>query len=67
MIEVLISTTIIAFTLMGLVSLQMATLKYQKVAHFRSLASQLEADMADHVHANATSVTTTIGSGVDNL
>lgn len=62
MIEVLISITITAFALLGLAGLQMAALKYQKVAHFRSLASQLGADMADRVRANATSVTTTIGT-----
>lgn len=63
MIEVLISITITTFALLGLAGLQMAALKYQKVAHFRSLASQLGVDMADRVRANAPSVTTTIGSG----
>ncbi|AMP01412.1 type IV pilus modification protein PilV [Collimonas arenae] len=62
MIEVLISITITAFALLGLAGLQMAALKYQKVAHFRSVASQLGADMADRVRANATSVTTTVGT-----
>jgi type IV pilus assembly protein PilV len=63
MIEVLISITITAFALLGLAGLQMAALKYQKVAHFRSLGSQLGADMADRVRANATSITTTVGGG----
>ena len=57
MIEVLVAITISAFALLGLAGLQVAALKYQKVANFRSLASQYGADMADRIRANATSVT----------
>lgn len=63
MIEVLISITISAFALLGLAGLQMAALKYQKVAHFRSLASQFGADMADRIRANASPVTKAVNSG----
>ncbi|WP_081992824.1 type IV pilus modification protein PilV [Collimonas arenae] len=66
MIEVLIAITISAFALLGLAGLQMAALKYQKVAHFRSLASQLGADMADRIRANASPVTKTAASGASN-
>ncbi|NKI72649.1 type IV pilus modification protein PilV [Collimonas pratensis] len=63
MIEVLISVTISAFALLGLAGLQMAALKYQKVAHFRSQASQFGADMADRIRANASPVTRAVSSG----
>lgn len=63
MIEVLIAITISAFALLGLAGLQMAALKYQKVAHFRSLASQFGADMADRIRANASPVTKAVNSG----
>ena len=53
MIEVLISITISAFALLGLAGLQVAALRYQKVANFRSLASQYGSDMGDRIRANA--------------
>lgn len=52
MIEVLIAITISAFALLGLAGLQVASLKYQKTAQFRTLASQYSADMADRIRAN---------------
>lgn len=52
MIEVLISITIASFALLGLAGLQVTSLKYQKTAQFRSLASQYSADMADRMRAN---------------
>ncbi len=52
LIEVLIAITIASFALLGLAALQVAGLKYQKVAHYRSLASQYSADLADHMRAN---------------
>lgn len=58
MIEVLIAVTISAFALLGLAGLQVASLRYQKVANFRSLASQYGADMTDRIRANASAVTT---------
>lgn len=63
MIEVLISIAISAFALLGLAGLQMTALKYQKVAHFRSLASQFGADMADRIRANASAVTKAATTG----
>lgn len=57
MIEVLIAVTISAFALLGLAGLQVASLRYQKVANFRSLASQYGADMTDRIRANASAVT----------
>jgi type IV pilus assembly protein PilV len=62
MIEVLVSITISAFALLGLAGLQVASLRYQKVANFRSLASQYAADMADRIRANASAVTTSATS-----
>ncbi|MEO6936389.1 MAG: type IV pilus modification protein PilV [Collimonas sp.] len=53
MIEVLISITISAFALLGLAGLQVAALRYQKVANFRSLASQYSGDIGDRIRANA--------------
>ncbi|AEK63430.1 type IV pilus modification protein PilV [Collimonas fungivorans] len=53
MIEVLIAITISAFALLGLAGLQVAALRYQKVANFRSLASQYSADIGDRIRANA--------------
>lgn len=53
MIEVLIAITISAFALLGLAGLQVAALRYQKVANFRSLASQYGADIGDRIRANA--------------
>ncbi|MDY7547150.1 type IV pilus modification protein PilV [Glaciimonas sp. Gout2] len=55
MIEVLVALLISAFALLGLAGLQVISLKYQKVAQFRSLASQTSADMADRIRANARS------------
>lgn len=53
MIEVLVALLISAFALLGLAGLQVVSLKYQKVAQFRSLASQASADMAERIRANA--------------
>jgi type IV pilus assembly protein PilV len=53
MIEVLISITISAFALLGLAGLQVAALRYEKVANFRSLASQYGSDIGDRIRANA--------------
>ncbi|MEO7031861.1 MAG: type IV pilus modification protein PilV, partial [Herbaspirillum sp.] len=52
LIEVLIALVISSFALLGFAGLQLASLRYQKVAQFRSLASQYSADMADRVRAN---------------
>ncbi|MFC5472610.1 type IV pilus modification protein PilV [Paraherbaspirillum soli] len=53
MIEVLIALTISAFALLGLAGLQVSSLRYQKVANFRSLAGQYSADIADRIRANS--------------
>ena len=55
MVEVLVALLISAFALLGLAGLQAISLKYQKIAQFRSLASQSSADMADRIRANAKS------------
>ncbi|WP_025916587.1 type IV pilus modification protein PilV [Herminiimonas sp. CN] len=52
LIEVLISILIASFGLLGLAGLQVASLRYQKVAQFRSTASQYTADIADRMRAN---------------
>lgn len=52
MVEVLIAIVISAFALLGLASLQVSALRYQKVANYHSLASQFSAEMADRVRAN---------------
>lgn len=52
LIEVLIALVISAFALLGLAGLQIASLRYQKVAQFRSVASQSTADIADRMRAN---------------
>ncbi|MDP5009000.1 MAG: type IV pilus modification protein PilV, partial [Glaciimonas sp.] len=57
-IEVLIAITIASFALLGLAGLQVTALKHQKVGHFRSLASQYSADMADRMRANVAGIST---------
>ena len=52
MIEVLISIVIASLALLGLAGLQISSLRYQKIAHFRTLATQHGVDMADRVRAN---------------
>lgn len=52
LVEVLVAVVIASFSLLGFAGLQMASLRYQKVAQFRSLASQYSADIADRVRAN---------------
>ncbi|QRX81270.1 type IV pilus modification protein PilV [Glaciimonas sp. PAMC28666] len=56
MIEVLVALLISAIALLGLAGLQITSLKYQKMAHFRALASQSSADMADRIRANPMAV-----------
>jgi len=52
MIEVLISIVIVAFALLGMAGLQVASLRYQKVAHFRGLAAQYETEIAERIRSN---------------
>lgn len=52
MIEVLVALVISAFALLGLAGLQITSLRFQKTAHFRSLASLGTADIADRMRAN---------------
>jgi type IV pilus assembly protein PilV len=52
MIEVLVALVISAFALLGLAGLQITSLRFQKTAHFRSLASFSTADIADRMRAN---------------
>lgn len=53
MIEVLISIIIASFALLGLAGLQVTSLRYQKTAQFRTLATQYAVDLADRIRANA--------------
>jgi len=52
LIEVLIAIVITAFALIGLAGLQMAALRYQKVAHHRALAAVYSVNLAERVRAN---------------
>lgn len=52
MLEVLIAIVIVAFALLGMAGLQVATLRYQKTAHFRGIAAQYGAEMADRIRSN---------------
>lgn len=52
LIEVLVALLISAFALLGLAGMQAASLRYQKVADFRALASHYAANMADRIRAN---------------
>lgn len=52
MMEVLIALVISAFALLGLAGLQVSSLRYQKGANFRALATQYSAEMADRIRAN---------------
>lgn len=52
MMEVLIALVISAFALLGLAGLQVSSLRYQKGANFRALATQYAADMSDRIRAN---------------
>lgn len=52
MIEVLISLLISAVALLGMAGLQVQTMRFQKVSHFRATAIQYAGEMADRVRAN---------------
>ncbi len=52
MLEILIAMTLIAFGLLGMAGLQASSLRYQKTAHFRSIASIAMSDMAERIRAN---------------
>ncbi|MBB5199757.1 type IV pilus modification protein PilV [Glaciimonas immobilis] len=52
LIEVLIAIVITAFTLLGLAGLQVAALRYQKVAHYRAIATAYSGNLAERVRAN---------------
>lgn len=56
MLEVLISITIASFGLLGMAGLQAASLRYQKTAHFRSIASIAMSDISERMYANAQGV-----------
>lgn len=67
LIEVLISILIAAFGLLGLAGLQVASLRYQKVAQFRSVASQYSADITDRMRANVAGAANYVTSTSDKL
>ncbi|MCU6435653.1 type IV pilus modification protein PilV [Undibacterium sp. Jales W-56] len=52
MIEVLVALVITSFAMLGLAGLQVTSLRFQKTAHYRSLASLNTADIADRMRAN---------------
>lgn len=52
LIEVLIAIVITAFSLLGLAGLQMAALRYQKVAHYRAIAATYSHNLAERVRGN---------------
>lgn len=52
MIEVMVALVIFSFAMLGLAGAQVAALKNQKTAHFRSAASQHASEMADRIRAN---------------
>jgi type IV pilus assembly protein PilV len=52
LIEVLVALLISAFALLGLAGMQASSLRYQKVADFRALASHYAGNMADRIRAN---------------
>lgn len=52
MIEVLIAISIITFALFGVAGLQIVGLRYQKTAHFLTLAAYHSANLAEKVRAN---------------
>jgi type IV pilus assembly protein PilV len=52
MIEVLVAIAIVAFAMFALIGIQTVSLRYQKAAHSRAVASEFSADLADRVRAN---------------
>jgi type IV pilus assembly protein PilV len=56
MVEVLIALLISAVGLLGLGGLQASSLRYQKTANFRGLATQYASEMADRLRANLVGV-----------
>ncbi|PUA17938.1 type IV pilus modification protein PilV [Glaciimonas sp. PCH181] len=52
MVEVLITMVITAFALLGLAALQLSALRYQKIAHFRGIATIYSVNIAERVRAN---------------
>lgn len=53
LIEVLVSTVVLAIGLLGLAALQVGNLKNNQSAYYRSQATQLAYDIADRMRANA--------------
>lgn len=52
MIEVLVALVISAFALLGLAGLQVNSMRYQKTANFRALATQYASEMSDRIRSN---------------
>jgi type IV pilus assembly protein PilV len=57
MIEILVSTVVLAVGLLGFASLQVNGLKNNQSAYYRSQATQLAYDIADRMRANPNSAT----------
>lgn len=54
LLEVLIAVLVLAFGLMGLAGIQATGIKNNNSAHYRSVAAQYAAEMADRIRANPT-------------
>ncbi len=59
LLEVLVAMVILAIGLMGLASLQLTSLRYNKVAYLRTQATNLAYDLIDRMRANRADATTT--------
>ncbi len=64
MIEVLVSTVVLAVGLLGFASLQVNGLKNNQSAYFRSQATQLAYDIADRMRANPSAKTAYLSSNL---
>ncbi len=71
LVEVLVAILVLAIGLVGLATLQMAGLRSNQTAYYRSVATELAYDMIDRMRANAVGVTagyykqTAVGSSGD--
>ncbi len=67
LIEVMVAVVILASGLLGLGALQSRSLAMNQSAHFRSIAADLAADLADRIRANRTPFYAVDGSVVHPL
>jgi len=57
LVELLVAITVLAIGLLGLAALQIAGMRVNQSAYYRSIATQLAYDIADRMRANAAGVT----------